>query len=90
MMRPIIYLVAILASHALAIELVKGQLNGLDRRQTTDYCGVDRKPNSFLLWIDLIYFPWWHGLVHIILQSLPNRAAVSLPHSYSPYHTKIV
>ena len=80
-MRPIISLVAILASHALAIEPVKGQLNGLNRRQTTDYCGMDGKPNSFLFWIDLISFPWWRGLVHIILQPLPNYAAVSLPHS---------
>ena len=48
-MRSIISLVAILASHALATELVKDQLNGLDRRQTTDYCGVDRKQNFFLL-----------------------------------------
>jgi hypothetical protein len=47
-MRPIVFFVAILASHALAIEPVKG-LNGLDKRQTTDYCGMDSKSKSLLL-----------------------------------------
>lgn len=47
-MRLIISFVVILAPHAFAIEPAKGQLNGLDRRQTADYCGTDSKPNYFL------------------------------------------
>ena len=50
-MRPIVFFVATLASHGLAAEPVKG-LNELDKRQTTNYCGMDGKLKSFL-WIGL-------------------------------------
>lgn len=55
-MLPFIPLAVFLVSHAVALEPIKsGEMNGLEKRQNAEYCGMDGK--STLLCFEITSYP---------------------------------